>query len=56
MNCLIAGAEVARLLLIGEHEKAREYAARLTSGFTSEDVEYVLTRIYAVAAKEGGVE
>lgn len=45
MNCVLTGAKVADLLLIGEEQHAREVLTNLTSELKPEDVEYLLKRL-----------
>ncbi|MBA7599364.1 hypothetical protein ES703_06396 [subsurface metagenome] len=45
MNCILAGAEVADLLLAGEEQRAREVLTNLTSELKPEDVDYLLQRL-----------
>lgn len=47
MNCILAGAKVADLLLTGDEVKAREVLVNLTSELKPEDIEYLIHRLKA---------
>lgn len=53
-NCILAGIEVGRLLDLGEFDKVRDYLKNLTSELTPNEIEYLITRAYAVQTKKGG--
>lgn len=54
MNCILAGIEVGRLLELGDFDKVRDYLKNLTSELAPNDIEYLITRAYAISTKKGG--
>lgn len=45
MNCILLGAEVARLLEEGKEAEAKEKIGQLTSEFELQDVDYLIFRL-----------
>lgn len=54
MNCILAGIKVGRLLDLKEFDEVRAYLKSLTSELTPNDIEYLITRAYAISTKKGG--
>lgn len=51
MNCILAGVEAGRLLKEHKLQGATDYLTSLTSELTTADIEYLITRAYAIATK-----